>query len=494
MHPKKLKTGIFTDSSDIGDVKFTGLVIYNPESEIYALKGSGTNMWFGQDEFHFVWKKIKGDLIMNSHIEFIGKGIDPHRKAGLIIRKNLDPGSPYVSAAYHGDGLVSMQYRLERDSSTYEFRAQEYDLPILQLNTHGNSVTVQAAALSMPLQEVGKLTIDFIGENEYYVGLFVCSHNPDVIEEALFLNTRLCIPAKDDFVPYRDYIGTRLEIYDFKSDLRKVIFESDLPIEAPNWSRDGKFFVINAGGLIYRIPSTGGKAKVINTGLATSNNNDHGISPDGSQLVISNHATDRSPGKNSVIYTLPIKGGDPKQITQNSPSYWHGWSPDGKYLIYTAQRNDKWNIWRIPAERGDEMQLTDGDWLDDGSEYSNDGKYIWFNSNRSGTMEIWRMKSDGSEPNQITDDPYQNWFAHGSPNGDKIVFLSYLPEVGEWDHPYYKQVMIRTISLVNGEPIGKPLVIAYLYGGQGTMNVPNWSPDGDKIAFVSNTVIFDTVD
>lgn len=491
MKSKKIETQIFNKSYDVGNVILAGSTQYDSSTEIYTIKGSGTNMWFGEDEFHFAWRKMKGNLILNSQIEFIGDGIDPHRKAGLIIRKSLETGSPYVSAAYHGDGLVSMQYRLEKDSSTQEFRASSYHMTTLQLIKKGDTLQIQAAKPDSNLQPIGKITIDFSEDQEFYVGLFVCSHNPDVMEEARFLNTRLSIPANDDFIPYTDYIGARLEVYDFRTGFRKIIVESDLPVEAPNWSPDGKYFIVNAGGLIYQIPSTGGEASVINTGFANSNNNDHGISPDGSKLVISNHAKERPSGQNSVIYTLPIEGGYPIQITQNSPSYWHGWSPDGRYLIYTAQRNDQWDIWKIPAEGGKEMQLTDGEWLDDGSEFSADGNHIWFNSNRSGTMEIWRMKSDGSEPVQITNDRYQNWFAHESPKRDRLIFLSYLPEIGEWDHPYYKHVMIRTIMLIDGEPVGKPRVIAYLYGGQGTMNVPCWSPDGNKFAFVSNTALFD---
>ncbi|MBN1951018.1 MAG: PD40 domain-containing protein [Bacteroidales bacterium] len=479
--------GIFEHSCDVGKVQHPGTALYDSITETFKLIGSGTNMWFDKDEFFFTWRKIKGNAILYSQVAFPQEGVNLHRKAGLIIRESLEPGSPYVSAAYHGDGLISMQYRTEKDSATYEFRAQNDSLPILQLSNHENKVVVMAAGEGEPLDTVGELAVSFTGDKEYYIGLFVCSHDPDVVEEARFMNTRLTVPAKDDFTPYKDYIGARLEILDIETNNRKIVFESDLPIEAPNWSRDGKYFIVNAGGLIYRIPVEGGKAEVLPTGFATSNNNDHGISPDGSLLVISNHVMDPPSNGNSVIHTLPIEGGTPKAITANSPSYWHGWSPDGKYLIYTAQRNEQWDIWRIPATGGDEEQLTNVKALDDGSEYSPDGKYIWFNSNRSGSMEIWRMDADGSNPMQVTDDAWQNWFAHESPNGDCIIFLSYPPEVDLGDHPYYKQVMLRTFKLENDLPVGPPKVVAHLYGGQGTINVHSWSPDGKKAAFVSNS-------
>jgi len=289
--------------------------------------------------------------------------------------------------------------------------------------------------------------------------------------------------AKKDFVPYKDYIGSRLEILDVETGLRKIIYRSEIPFEAPNWTKDGNYLIFNSKGLIYRIPVEGGNPELINTDFANANNNDHGISPDGKNIAISHHAKDRTVGENSVIYTLPINGGIPKLLTDKSPSYWHGWSPDGKNLIYTAKRNNQWDIYRIPVTGGEETQLTNNPFLDDGSEYSTDGNLIWFNSNRSGTMQIWRMKADGSDQAQITFDEYQNWFAHQSPDGKNIIYLSYPPEVNSWDHPYYKHIMLRIMNSTDF----KPKVIAHLYGGQGTINVPSWSPDSKKVAFVSNS-------
>jgi Tol biopolymer transport system component len=137
----------------------------------------------------------------------------------------------------------------------------------------------------------------------------------------------------------------------------------------------------------------------------------------------------------------------------------------------------------MPVSAKEEIRLTDAEGLDDGSEYTPDGKYIYFNSNRTGTMQIWRMNPDGSEQEQITSDGYNDWFPHVSPDGKWIVFLSYGKEVNSGDHPYYKQVYLRLMPADGG----KPVVIAYLYGGQGTLNVPGWSPDSKKIACISNT-------
>jgi TolB protein len=292
------------------------------------------------------------------------------------------------------------------------------------------------------------------------------------LEKALFSKVELNATGPQSSKP--TLIST-LETVTISSTDRRVVYWTTNLIEAPNWSRDGTTLFFNGRGRIYRLPVAGGEPSAIDTGFATRCNNDHGISPDGTRFVIS----DQSEERHSLIYTLPISGGTPTRVTRLGPSYWHGWSPDGKTLAFCGERDAEFDIYTIPVEGGPEKRLTIAKGLDDGPEYSLDGKFIYFNSERSGTMQIWRMRADGSEQEQITSDDYNNWFPHPSPDGKWIVFLSYEKEVK--GHPENKDVTLRIIPQ-NG---GKIETLASLFGGQGTINVPSWSPDARKVAFVS---------
>jgi Tol biopolymer transport system component len=219
----------------------------------------------------------------------------------------------------------------------------------------------------------------------------------------------------------------------------------------------------------------GGTPQALDLGFATRCNNDHGLSPDGTRLAISDQSAD---GK-SLIYTLPAGGGTPVRVTGSGPSYWHGWSPDGATLAYCAERNGQFDIYTIPVDGGTEQRLTTAPGLDDGPDYSPDGRYIYFNSERTGRMQIWRMKPDGADQQQMTSDEYNNWFPHPSPDGKWVVFLSYANDVK--GHPENKDVMLRLMPAEGGEI----RVLAKLFGGQGTINVPSWSPNSAMVAFVS---------
>jgi Tol biopolymer transport system component len=312
--------------------------------------------------------------------------------------------------------------------------------------------------------------------------MFIGSHNVDVIEKAEFWNVRIEKPAAEGMDGYKNLSPSRLEILNVETGFREVIYETDTHIEAPNWSRDGKYLIYNSGGKLYKFNLSDSKISDINTGKIVSNNNDHGISFDSKMLAISS-STDDNGQRHSMIYTVPLEGGMPSLITKKGPSYWHGWSPDGNWLTYTANREDNWDIYKIPSSGGDEIRLTSAEGLDDGPEYSPDGKYIYFNSTRTGMMQIWRMKPDGSDQEQITFDNYQNWFAHPSPDGKQMIIISYLPVVPAASHPHNQRVMLRLMPVEEGDI----KVVAFLYGGQGTINVPSWSPDSKKVAFVSYT-------
>jgi TolB protein len=331
-----------------------------------------------------------------------------------------------------------------------------------------------------------------------YVGLYISSHDPEVIEEAKIWNVRIDRPVINTYSPNpllnapatQDIFGCRLEVMNIADGKRKVIRESTGRFEAPNWMPDGKKLLYNEGGLLYTIPIDGGNPEKINTDTISRNNNDHGISFDGKLLAISSHRAGL-PGGGSTVYVLPLTGGSPKMVSPHTPSYWHGWNPNNKEVVLVGQRNNSgiYNIYKVPINGGAEIALTDnkkGEHVD-GPEYSPDGKYVYYNGNTTGTMQIWRMKPDGSGKEQLTFDEYHNWFPHISPDGKWMAFISFPIDIEPSAHPSYKKVMLRLMPLTSA---GGPRVIAHLYGGQGTINVPSWSPDSKHIAFVSNSERF----
>ena len=478
--PKPL--GLFDSNGDVGEVKKAGKVAYNAANGQYSLEGSGTNMWNKRDDFQFVWKQLKGDFILTARAKFAGRGVDPHRKMGLIIRSGLEADAAHASAVVHGDGLTSLQFRRAKGEDTAEIKADLIAADVIQLRRKGDKFIMSVARFGEPF-----VTTDISGialGEIVYAGLFICSHNAGTREKAIFSDVQITVPAKENFVPYRDYIGSHLEILDVADGTRKVIYTVNDSLQAPNWTPDGKALIYNRNGRLYRFDLKNNSPSEINTGFAVSNNNDHVLSFDGRWLGISHHSRDDN--NQSVVYILPAAGGTPQRITAKAPSYLHGWSPDGQWLVYTGGRNDNYDIYKISTKGGTEIRLTDSEGLDDGPEFSPDGKYIYFNSTRTGLMQIWRMKPDGSEQTQITTDEFNNWFPHVSPDGKWLMMISYLKgDVAPTDHPFYKQVYLRVMPAGGG----KPKVAAYVYGGQGTINVPSWSPDSKRVAFVSNSEI-----
>jgi TolB protein len=471
--------GIFEGHGDVGTVLHEGSMEYDTAKRSYTISGSGENMWFANDAFQFVWKKMSGDVTLTADISFLGKGVNEHRKAVLMIRQSLDAGSPYADAALHGSGLTSLQYREEKGAATHEIQANISAPKRLRIEKRGAYFSMWLADEKGEFHLASGSTRIALRE-PFYVGIGVCSHDKDLVEKAIFTNVDLkaAEPAATAASGYTLY--STLEIITVASTDRRAIYVAPERFEAPNWMPDGKNLLFNRNGRIEKIAVTGGTPQVMDTGFATRCNNDHGISPDGAQLVISDNSQEEH---RSLVYIVPIGGGPPRRITQKSPSYWHGWSPDGKTLAFVGERNGDFDIYAIPAAGGEEKQFTTAKGLDDGPEYSPDGKYIYFNSERTGHMQIWRMRADGSEQEQVTFGEENDWFPHFSPDGQQMVFLTYDASVK--GHPENKDVMLRMMTLKDK----KITILAKLFGGQGTMNVPSWSPDGSKFAFVSYQLV-----
>jgi Tol biopolymer transport system component len=474
--------GLFEGQGDVGNVSKAGSVTFDAKNESYRVAGGGANIWFTNDAFHFVWKRMAANFALNAGVEWPGAGGDPHRKACLMVRQDLAPDASYVDVAVHGNGLVSLQFREAPGAATHEIQVGPslveggLRLPAGPLDQVGLERQGDVFYLRLANQIAGNF-IRLHFSDPVYVGLAVSAHNDQTLEEAGFHEVKL--ERRERPAVAKPQLHCTLETVAIASTDRRAIYHTLDHIEAPNWSRDGQYLLFNSGGHIYRLPAEGGERKQIDTAFADHCNNDHGLSPDGSLLAIS----DSSKSGKSQVYVLPAAGGTPRPLTPLGPSYWHGWSPDGGTVAYCAERDGEFDVYTMPAQGGPEKRLTTAKGLDDGPDYTPDGKYIYFNSERTGRMQIWRMKPDGSEQEQVTTDDFNNWFPHPSPDGKWLVFLTYDKEVT--GHPANQLVRLRLMPLAGG-PIQE---LARLFGGQGTINVPSWSPDSRQVAFVSYELI-----
>ncbi len=497
--PQPQPIGIFTGSGDVGTPSTAGAgsAVYDAARRTYLVSGGGENMWGAADHFQYVWKKVSGDVMLDATIEFAGSRPatgtpNAHRKACLVIRQTLDPDSAYADAAVHGDGLTSLQWRDGKGAVTHEIQSSLVGPARVRIEKRGSYVSMSAAAAGEALQPAGgSARVEFTGE--FYVGLGVSAHDPARIEQASFSNVELGTPPP---VTGKTTLVNTLETISVRSGDRRVVHVVTQPgrIEAPNWFPDGtNTLYFNSGGKLYKIqadppgaprnPNRLKEPQVVDLGILTRINNDHGITRDGTMWAISDQSQTVEGRRPSLIYKVPFGTGAATLLTAQGPSYFHGWSPDGRTLTYCAERNGNFDVYTIGVDGGAETRLTTAAGKDDGPEYSPDGRYIYFNSDRSGAMQIWRMKTDGSQQEAMTTDEAENWFPHIAPNGESMVFLTY--EKGTGDHPENKDVRLRLMNLSTRAVT----VMAKLFGGQGTINVSSWSPDSRYLAFVSYQIV-----
>jgi TolB protein len=182
--------GIFTNEGSVGQTPPGCKAHYDASKGEYRITGGGANMWGAADAFYFVWKRVSGDLSLSADIQWVGTSAAEHRKAVLIIRQSLDPGSPYGDAVSHGNGLTSLQFRGAPNEQTYQIVAAEDGPSRLRIVKKGSRFTMYFGKPGEDLKTSGP--VEFVTLQEpLYVGLGVCSHVATTIETAIFSNVKL---------------------------------------------------------------------------------------------------------------------------------------------------------------------------------------------------------------------------------------------------------------------------------------------------------------
>ncbi len=408
----------------------------------------------------FLSTAIKGDFLLDVMLLPTVQDIGTY---GLLIANDKEGASP-IAAIQVQNGKVAYAPAMQNLGNGMDVKTR-----YLRLERKEKVLTAYYAENNGSFKPIARQQIS--ATDTIYGGIFAKATS----QSLHFSNLRLSLMNNKD-----TSIISRLEIYELPTGKRSIVLEKSTHFEAPNWHSDSNYFIVNSHGLLYSVPTNGSDWKPINTGQLKNCNNDHGITPDGKTLIISNNDS-----LGSRIYTLPIEGSDTATlVTPNAPSYWHGIHPNGERIAYVAKRNRRYlNIFTSKLDGSDEKRISFTVGLDDGPDYASDSISIYFNSTKSGDMKIWRMDTNGKNKRQLTFDSYQDWFPHPSPDGTKLVFLSYLPNVPPLSHPAAQKVMLRMLDLTEENPT--PTILTHLFGGQGTINVPSWSPDSQRFAFVS---------
>jgi Tol biopolymer transport system component/catechol 2,3-dioxygenase-like lactoylglutathione lyase family enzyme len=479
--------GLFEENTDVGTVQPPGTAAFNPASGVYTLTAAGSNTWYHIDNFHYLWKKASGDLVLTAEVNFpphtYNHDPDPHRKGILMFRQTLDAGGKYVGAAWHGSGLMALQFRRERGANSEDVELNTAAPRTVRIEKRGDTFTLFMSMKGEPLHPVGA-SVTLHLEEPFYIGLGAVSHNVNTTDRVEFSHVSLeAAPPESQLALY-----STLQTISINDQFRRAMVVRSVPgyVQSPNWAPDGKHIYVHEGGSIQAIPyldpPAGGPPQTIDTRTLVGCSGNFGLSPDGKLLAVS--CAEHKGGQHDV-YVLPVGSADaPRKVTNGSASsYFHAWGPDSRTIAFTRGRAAKADIFTIPVEGGTETRLT-SDTLNDGPDFSPDGKFIYFDSSRSGTTQIWRMKPDGSDAEQVTDDEYINSSPHVAPDGKTVAFLSQvkstLPAEPAPDGSDIGATWLRVI----GNADGMIRNVASFQGSRGSFSMYGWG-DPTHLAFIS---------
>jgi TolB protein len=478
---QRAELGEFAAQSDIGLVSPAGDARYSAANDTYTLSGAGANTWYHVDDFHYLWKKLSGDVALTAEIHFPPVAYhhepDPHRKGILMFRQSLDSGGIYADAVVHGSGMSALQYRRERGANSEDIELNTDAPQSVRIEKRGDAFTLYLSLKGEPLHPVGA-SIALHMQAPFYVGLGVVSHDVDTVDQVEFRHVRLqTLPPLTPGAPRLRY-STLLTLQTEDQFRRAAVIRTGTALmQSANWLPHDPDIYVHEGdrmlAIPYLDPAAGGVAKSIDTGSLVDCSGNYGRSPDGRWLAVS--CAQAHGGAHQVYLLASSGGGAPLQLTHGAQSFFHAWSPDSRTIAFTRGSASKADIFTVPASGGEARQLTH-DTINDGPDYSADGKFIYFDSSRSGQLQIWRMRADGSAAEQITADDRRNSSPHLSPDGKSLAFLAQPPSADD----SIGAAAIKVVTLSDG----LIRTLTQLQGNRASFSMYGWG-DNNHIAFVS---------
>jgi TolB protein len=367
--------GIFESQNDVGHVLHPGSAEYDTTTKTYTVSGSGENMWFASDEFHFVWKKISApDVTLTANISILGASGDGHRKGVLMIRQTLDGDSAYVDAARHGDGLTSLQFRDGKGAVTREIESNVSGPARLRIEKQGDRFYLWIAGENEDLQFAGgSARVEM--HAPFYVGIGVCAHQKDALEKVAFTNVDLNTSVNHPKTKYST-VETVLQSTDARSG-----YVSRKHLTSPGWSADGQALTFEIDGQRQQTPFT--------------------------------------PLKTAAPVGAPVTA-----------------QPEDKFVYFASNQNGSMQIERKRADGSQPEQMTSDDFNNVSPHLSPDGKSLLFLSYSKDLQELQENKDVALRMMSLADKRIKTLatFVGGpgslgtqpwSPDGRRVVFISY---------------------------------------------------------------------
>ncbi|HMA48220.1 MAG TPA: biopolymer transporter Tol [Magnetospirillaceae bacterium] len=194
------KIGLFDGQTDVGTAAVPGAASFDKASGSYLVSSAGYNIWYGRDEFRFLWRKLSGDVSLAATVAFPDAGGYGDRKAVLIIRQSLEDSSPEVLAGVHGTGSVQLARRPKDGAEIVDVEyaiGSRGDLPgqplpnglvpalppRLGLEKKGDDFQLYVSVAGEALHAFGP-PMHLHLEGPFYAGIGFCSHLPDKVDRA----------------------------------------------------------------------------------------------------------------------------------------------------------------------------------------------------------------------------------------------------------------------------------------------------------------------